>query len=227
MYTGVNGDNTIEQVYRIELSRNYGWDNKEGSFLWNPVTGDATADPNPDPQFASPLAEYDHNATGAAFGSVIGGFVYRGTAMPEFCGRYFFFDWLAGKVIAMNIHTGALEIVPVDPAGAQPIPTLDITWGEDESGELYIGRASGEILKLVSTFSPARPAGDIDLDGDVDLADAESLAECLGGPDVYTLPPGCPAAHFDLADVTCDNDVDLYDFAVLQQILTNRPSGAK
>jgi len=149
IYTASNGDITIESIYRVELGKNYGWDIKEGSFLWDPVTGNASIDPSPDPAFTDPLGEYDHNGTTMAFGSVIGGFVYRGSALPALFGKYLFSDYVAGQLAIMDINTGILQLVPVDPGGAQLIPELDITWGEDEDGELYIGRASGEVLKVV------------------------------------------------------------------------------
>ena len=154
VYTAVNGEMTIEQVYRIESGRNYGWDMREGSFLWNPVTGEATADPSPDPQYTVPLAEYDHNGS-EAFGSVIGGFVYRGSRMPALYGRYLSFDWVAGEMIAMDPATGALERVPIEPGGAQLVAHQDITWGEDEAGELYVGRSTGEVLTLYQAESSA------------------------------------------------------------------------
>jgi hypothetical protein len=63
LYTGVNGDRTIEYVVRPEPGKNYGWPVKEGSFLYDPNTRVAVVDPAPDPNFTNPLAEYDHNGT--------------------------------------------------------------------------------------------------------------------------------------------------------------------
>ncbi len=153
MYTGTNGDFTIESILRLELGKNYGWNLKEGSFLWDPVSGNATVDPSPNPAFTPPLAEYDHNGTTKAFGSVIGGFVYRGSALPPLFGKYIFFDFVAAELVAMDINTGELELIAIEPTGAQLIPQRDITWGEDEDRELYIGRQTGEVLKLVPTGS--------------------------------------------------------------------------
>jgi glucose/arabinose dehydrogenase len=147
IYTGVNGDVTIEQIYRVQLGENYGWDSHEGSYLWNPITGEATVDPSPDPELTPPLAEYDHNNS-QPFGSAIGGYVYRGAAMSQFRGTYLFHDWVAAELIAMDPATGALSIVAVDPDGASLRPSYDICWGEDDAGELYIGRADGLVLKL-------------------------------------------------------------------------------
>lgn len=52
-------------------------------------------------------------------------------------------------------------------------------------------------------------AGDIDGDSDVDLVDHRALVACLGGPGVSD-GPGCDGFDFD-------GDVDLKDFALLQQ----------
>lgn len=54
VWTGDNGDNTIEEVIRLELGGNYGWGLKEGSFLWSPITRQATPDPSPDPALLDP-----------------------------------------------------------------------------------------------------------------------------------------------------------------------------
>jgi hypothetical protein len=53
------------------------------------------------------------------------------------------------------------------------------------------------------------PPGDLDLDGDVDLADAALFVDCLTGPN--NGPPGGGCAG---ADLDTDNDVDMRDAAV-------------
>ncbi len=59
-------------------------------------------------------------------------------------------------------------------------------------------------------------AGDIDGDGDVDLADFAVLASCLAGPDVDTPPGDCTLEQFEASDLDDDNDVDLGDFGRFQ-----------
>ncbi|MGH0031115.1 MAG: PQQ-dependent sugar dehydrogenase [Myxococcota bacterium] len=159
LYTGSNGDLTIEQIYRIGVDEDYAWDAKEGSFLWNPATGEATVDPAPDPQYTPPLAEYDHNTTTVGFGSVIGGFVYRGSDLVGMQGLYLFNDLVAGALMAMDPAGGALTLVRVDPGGAQMTPGNEFAWGEDEAVELYVSGANGVVLRLTrSAAVPALPA---------------------------------------------------------------------
>ena len=55
--------------------------------------------------------------------------------------------------------------------------------------------------------------GDLDRDGDVDLADSAIVVECISGPNATTRPPFCDLCDFSNADLEGDGDVDLSDFA--------------
>jgi beta-glucanase (GH16 family) len=61
---------------------------------------------------------------------------------------------------------------------------------------------------------------DLDLDGDIDLADHALFSDCFAGPNVTTPPAGCSAQQFGNADADGDNDVDLHDAAALTRALT-------
>ncbi len=63
-------------------------------------------------------------------------------------------------------------------------------------------------------------SGDVDRDLDVDLADHDQFTDCNGGPDVTTAPPQCDPLDFQRADSDNDGDVDLLDFAALQNEFT-------
>ena len=61
-------------------------------------------------------------------------------------------------------------------------------------------------------------AGDLDLDGDVDAADALPFIDCFTGPGsgAVVYADGCSAA-----DLTADGDVDLDDYAAFARIAGN------
>jgi glucose/arabinose dehydrogenase len=99
---------------------NYGWNCMEGSSCH--LTG-CTCNA---PTLTNPVYEYDH-LTGCA---VIGGYVYRGSALPELQGLYLFADICAGKVWAYDISDDTVVQVL---GNASPY-----SFGEDLDGELYL-----------------------------------------------------------------------------------------
>ncbi len=78
MIVGDVGQNNVEEIDVVQAGKNYGWNKKEGSFLFNPANGSVSHDPAPNSALIDSIAEYSHR-DGTA---VIGGFVYRGTALP-------------------------------------------------------------------------------------------------------------------------------------------------
>ncbi len=102
--------------------QNYGWSAYEGSSVYLP---DVTVE-NP----TMPVLEYSHDV-GC---SITGGYVYRGTRMPELNGYYFYGDYCNGIIWAAYR----------DAAGAwQTSVFMDTefvisSFGEDEDGELYL-----------------------------------------------------------------------------------------
>ena len=61
---------------------------------------------------------------------------------------------------------------------------------------------------------------DLAFDSQTDFAEISTLIRCLAGPDVNSAPKSCAAWDFANADLSCDADVDLKDFAVLSRFLT-------
>ncbi|MCP4593550.1 MAG: hypothetical protein GY842_22665 [bacterium] len=61
--------------------------------------------------------------------------------------------------------------------------------------------------------------GDVDRDGDINLADHTTMVECVGGPGVSMAPATCDPCDFANADFDADDDVDLRDLAELAVIL--------
>ena len=94
------GQNNIEEIDRVTIGGNYGWAVKEGTFLFNRTDGTIGAPPGNNSPGSPRRADrsdlrtdrerlqYDHQ-DGI---SITGGFVYRGTAIPELVGKYVFGD---------------------------------------------------------------------------------------------------------------------------------------
>ncbi|MGO4281686.1 PQQ-dependent sugar dehydrogenase [Cupriavidus sp. RAF20_2] len=104
---------------------NYGWDRLEGTAC----VGGTACDPA---GLTAPVFEYSHDAGGCA---IVGGYVYRGAALPELQGRYFYTDLCTGKLASFLYRDGAVsERVdwPVTASGSV------YSFGTDAAQELYV-----------------------------------------------------------------------------------------
>src|SRR4029453_13397595 len=129
------GQNNIEEIDLGVSGSNYGWNQKEGTFLFNPDDGTIAPDPNPDPRLVNPVAQYSH-ADGIA---VIGGFTYRGTLVPLLANRYIFGDLFGSTGNARLFFTYLANGVIYEFQMGQPNPLSGSFlkgFGEDDSGEL-------------------------------------------------------------------------------------------
>jgi glucose/arabinose dehydrogenase len=146
LLVGDVGQNHIEEIDVVTKGGNFGWRVKEGSFLFDPngdQPGFVTArSPGEPVGLIDPLAEYDHDE-GIA---VVGGFVYRGDAIPQLEGRYVFGDFARsfeefGRLFFLG-RSGRIRefrFVGQDSLGLK----LDGI-GQDANGELYVlGNTTG------------------------------------------------------------------------------------
>jgi len=128
---------------------NYGWKIMEGTLCGAGGNSGCPAGVPPcnSPSFKSPLYEYVHAGSGSCTGTVIGGYLYRGAAYPQLAGVYLYgdycFGWLFGNGQMLSPN----------------LPRLT-TFGEDVSGEVYLGTEDGSLYRIVSpaTPTPAPPA---------------------------------------------------------------------
>ena len=113
---------------------NYGWNILEGThpFLGNELPGGVV-----------PIYEYSHAEGGC---TVIGGYVYRGEAIPELSGAYLFGDLCIGEIEALRMRggrvTGHRSLGPV-------VQNLS-SFGEDADGELYAMSLSGGVYRITA-----------------------------------------------------------------------------
>ena len=138
MYIGDVGQHAWEEFNFQPASstsgENYGWSAFEGS---REFAGGVA------PNHVPPFFEYDHSQGCSA----IGGYVYRGEAIPHLQGVYLSADWCNGRIFVswrdkdLNWHSELFNRTELK------ISSL----GEDELGELYIVDYDGKLYR----FDPA------------------------------------------------------------------------
>jgi uncharacterized repeat protein (TIGR03806 family) len=131
IWLGDVGQGTWEEVDIVEKGGNYQWSYREGAHT--------ASKPKPSPLTGtekSPIHEYVH---GDGNNSVIGGYVYRGTAFPSLQGKYIFGDNGSGRVWAMTydgINPTTVTQLCVLPAPADSSGLA--SFGLDHSNEVLI-----------------------------------------------------------------------------------------
>lgn len=132
------GQNSWEEVSIVPKGGNMGWAAYEGSHCFKQ---DARCGKG---QFVPPIFEYGRDKGG----SITGGFVYLGAAIPELKGKYVFADYLSGRMWAIDVPDKPGVRVQGRELGEWSRSIS--TFGRSASGELYVGDlARGEILRLV------------------------------------------------------------------------------
>ena len=215
LYLGDVGQNDIEEVNIITSGGNYGWNHKEGSFFFvrnGSSSGYVTNRPLAGPTgLIDPIAEYDHDE-GI---SVIGGFVYRGSAIPPLAGRYVFGEF--GPAFDSDgrlFHLGpGNEILEFD-LGPKGVGLFVLGFGQDADGELYL-MANSTGVPFMDTGVVLRirgMSGDINFDGVVDGID---LGNLLANWSIPAGSPGCGGALPCVADIDGNGVVDGIDLGIL------------
>lgn len=142
LYVADVGQNRLEEVNAVRgagAGLNYGWNVMEGTRCFEPPQGCDRSG------LTLPVTEFDHG-DGC---SVTGGFVYRGSAIPDLRGTYLYSDYCSGFVRSFRFANGRAE-------GERRLPELEppddavSSFGEDAAGEMYILTAGGGVHRIVS-----------------------------------------------------------------------------
>jgi glucose/arabinose dehydrogenase len=137
LYIADVGQERLEEVNVAAASQgglNYGWNIMEGSLCY-------PNDPCSQTGLTLPILEYDHSQ-GC---SITGGYVYRGSAMPELRGRYFYSDYCSGGLKSFVYRAGvAIEKT----SWAVPNVLLITSFGEDAQKELYMLSSNGNVYRI-------------------------------------------------------------------------------
>lgn len=126
LWAGDVGQGAREEIDVIENGNNYGWHCYEGFIPYD------LDNCGPASEFTPPVHDYPRTLGR----STTGGYVYRGTRLPELAGIYFYGDYSTGRIWGIN--------------GAQPLPSQFIdtsfniaSFGQDIHGDVYVVNISG------------------------------------------------------------------------------------
>jgi glucose/arabinose dehydrogenase len=145
-----------EEIDIVEAGGNYGWPIREGIACFDPDGAQIDECASEDERGASliePRLVYDHGR-GVA---VIGGYVYRGEAIPELQGHYVFADWGLGRGAMFLVDPAQLDNQTWTYQFLVTNPDFILSLARDEAGEIYVltnatsgpGGETGKVYKLV------------------------------------------------------------------------------
>ena len=163
VYLGDVGQDLWEEIDFVAAEnaggQNFGWRVMEGNHCYNPKE-------DCEPTGVLPIFEYpnDANYMKILIGmdepnvdgcSVTGGYVYRGSAISELQGTYFFADYCSGNIWTFKEKNGkATEFqnrTEEISLGGGGFTNYISSFGEDNNGELYIVDYNGIIFKLTAS----------------------------------------------------------------------------
>lgn len=117
-------------------SANFGWNRREGS-----IAGPDPSPPNPaGGALVNPIFDYDHSNGNCA---IIGGYVYRGAAIPGLSGQYLYSDNCNGSIRALTRSGATATSRSLGASVSSPS-----SFGEDNHGELYVLSLSSGLYKI-------------------------------------------------------------------------------
>jgi glucose/arabinose dehydrogenase len=170
LYAADAGQDLFEEVDIITRGGNYGWNIREGMHCFDPNNASTPPATCPDTgargePLIAPILEYNHQQVGIVD---VGGYVYRGQALPGLVGRYIFGDWSTGYaspdgtlLVASRPAGGAgpwgWQKVKINGSPNGKVNHFVLGFGQDESGEIYVLTAdtvgptgnTGKVYKIV------------------------------------------------------------------------------
>lgn len=179
LYMADVGQNAIEEISFQPGSsvggENYGWRCYEGNSAFN------TGGCGPASNYVFPIQTYTHAGGNC---SITGGEIYRGCAIPELDGTYFYSDVCSSQVWSLKYDGSSVSDFQNRTAelGAG---TSIVSFGRDAYGEMYICNLGGQVRKIVRDGAPLV---------DCDENGVEDACQIAAGN-----PPACGCTLGDLA----------------------------
>ena len=142
LWVGDVGQNAWEEVDRVVIGGNYGWNTREGAHCYSPSTGCSTAG------LIDPVVEYDHSV-GV---SITGGYVYRGTGIPSLVGKFVYGDYQTGRIWAVTFNSSTQQY---EGTLLEDTNIAIGSFAQLPDGEIYaLHLFNGQIFKLVPAGTP-------------------------------------------------------------------------
>lgn len=194
------GQNDIEEVNLVQAGGNYGWRLKEGTFRFDPNENEAgfVTDASVSGDLVDPVVQYDHDEGTA----IIGGFIYRGGAIPELQQTYVFGDVAkTGEGDGRLFYTSGNEILELDLTERDVPGFWVLGLGMDSDGELYVlGNTTG--IPFETTGAVYKLVPNAGFDGEnLDIPAVEVTLDDEGS-DIYRVRlqvvPGSQPLRFEL-----------------------------
>ncbi len=145
LWTGDVGQNSWEEIDILEAGKNYGWNVREGLH-------DFHNDDPKDPEMVDPVHEYGRRKGG----SITGGYVYRGTKIPDLVGSYLYGDYLSERIWSLSQNEDGTY---TETQIAKKTPLAISSFSETPSGEILVCgfpnayASKGKIYLLVPSSS--------------------------------------------------------------------------
>ena len=120
-----------------QAGNNYGWNIMEGLHCYNSASCNQAG-------LVLPVIEYDTGSAGNC--SITGGYVYRGTALPELAGQYLYSDYCGGWLKSFSYSNGTASAVT--DWGITNVGNI-LSFGQDAQNELYMLSGTGKVYQIV------------------------------------------------------------------------------
>ena len=141
LYVPDVGQEAFEELNIVSLSdgdANFGWPVAEGPSCFEAQECNTSG-------FTMPVYHYPQGGSDCA---IIGGSVYRGSAIPELDGHYFFSDFCGGWLRSLAYENGQVTKEKDWEPELGRLGTVT-SFGTDAQGELYVTTFEGDLLKIV------------------------------------------------------------------------------
>lgn len=215
-YVSDAGQDQWEEVSLVEGGNNYGWNVWEAAHCFDAEAPEVSPEECPatdawDNELQMPIVEFPNQLQelGGYGLTVVGGYVYRGSAIPELEGSYILGAWTTGEervpplggVLVAERPTDGAESGEDQPPALWPLRELELqastgewadyiySFGQDAEGELYILTSQ--------SLGPAGTSGRV-----WKIVPAEELAEA---PEEAAAPSPTPSGEGEPVYVSAEN----------------------